>query len=600
VDVILPAQWGSGIWGGTDKSIVCDKSDESEDSTESEGKTSSSEPESNAAVAEVESRDEAVSDHQKNTNLEAIVTAMPQSREGADRVTLTSMSTVNKAQKHKSEKELVGNSVGDCQQSVKHVVSCTSDIHYVSLAESSDDTVVDPSDGGEVAESPRGTDAVVAEPPGRDTRVVLQPADTEEAAKKQRRRKSSMCSCSCNRSRRHRRNRSRSRGMLGFQEGRMHVGLQKDLRPRPAINSAAASRRELPAGPLPALVGQGNFMIATWVVGKGCSMSELGPKLQFAPFDCIVVIMSSAVRTWDQIWMDFMDLVNGGAYENTAVAAVQSEKAVHRLADSAFVVLHRAKIESCVSNVALLCGRGHATRDRVQVVTLHLVMNNMRQRMQQINIGFLNVNGSLCDVEKRALVQWVVADRIAILTGWFGDNDSELVETLGRDAGAIGRMPFYQGVWWHNNRSRGWECLTCSSYFLLFGLYREMRWPVSCPVVPDDIEVGEDILDDMIPIRDIPEWPDNDEGSVHVPNLGNIKMKEADFSRWCSHTFQTCLWLGTATPSKKSQEKWILRSRGIASKHKRKGKGNGEGWSSWEGTGKRYESTSIPQSWCWR
>ena len=99
---------------------------------------------------------------------------------------------------------------------------------------------------------------------------------------------------------------SRSRGVVNREEGRcrMHAGLQRDLVPRPAINSAPASSAELPAappagppaGPLPASVGKGNLMIATWIIGQECRMMDLGPKLRDAPFDCIVVIMSTAVK----------------------------------------------------------------------------------------------------------------------------------------------------------------------------------------------------------------------------------------------------------------------------------------------------------------
>ena len=49
-------------------------------------------------------------------------------------------------------------------------------------------------------------------------------------------------------------------------------------------------------------------MIATWVVGKSCSISDLGPKLQEAPFDCVVVIMSTQVTRHDQIWQDLRNV----------------------------------------------------------------------------------------------------------------------------------------------------------------------------------------------------------------------------------------------------------------------------------------------------
>ena len=114
-------------------------------------------------------------------------------------------------------------------------------------------------------------------------------------------------------------------------------------------------------------------------------------------------------------------------------------------------------------------------------------MSNRRQRMEQINIGILVLRGRLSEDEKQAFVEWLVVDRIAILTGFFG-KEAELVATVAKEAGAIGATPFYQCVWCRNNdRSRGWECLTHPSYFLVFGFYRAMRWPIYSPVVPDDL-----------------------------------------------------------------------------------------------------------------
>ena len=78
------------------------------------------------------------------------------------------------------------------------------------------------------------------------------------------------------------------------------------------------------------------------------------------------------------------------------------------------------------------------------------------------------------------------------------------------------------------------------------------------PTLPRHWQLGTDILNDMVSAYVLPQWERNDEGSVHVPNLGNIKMKRVDWNRWCNHTFQTCLWLGTSIPSKASQN----RSRG--------------------------------------
>ena len=60
-----------------------------------------------------------------------------------------------------------------------------------------------------------------------------------------------------------------------------------------------------------------------------------------------------------------------------------------------------------------------------------------------------------------------------------------------------------------------------------------------------------------LPIQELPEWKKNSHGSAY---LGNMKMKPADFGKWCQHCFQTCVWFGTSTPSIKNQIKCVKRS----------------------------------------
>ena len=57
-------------------------------------------------------------------------------------------------------------------------------------------------------------------------------------------------------------------------------------------------------------------------------------------------------------------------------------------------------------------------------------MSNIRQRMEQINIGILVLRGApwvsgFSEVEKQALAEWLVVDRIAILTGFIGEDERE-------------------------------------------------------------------------------------------------------------------------------------------------------------------------------
>ena len=161
------------------------------------------------------------------------------------------------------------------------------------------------------------------------------------------------------------------------------------------------------------------------------------------------------------------------------------------------------------------------------------------------------------------MVSWIVGDRVALVTGYFG-NHQHLVSDLAKQAKAIYTRPLFQGVL-DNIRSRG--PVAHPSYFLLFGYHRRISIKDPFPAIPDHWQMGEDILEEMIEIGDIPKWPMNARGSAFVPNLGNIKMKNLDWKRWIPSMFQTCIWLGTATPSYKSQKASIERN------DERKGKG---------------------------
>ena len=348
---------------------------------------------------------------------------------------------------------------------------------------------------------------------------------------------------------------------------------------------AASSSAELPASNRLTSCVHGNFMIATWIMGKDSSMQDLAHKLRYAPFDVIIVIMSSAVAERDAIWVDFeclsvSSLNDVSVFASTAVAGILKEKVVHRISDRAFAVIHRAKVECCNITRRHIHDRSRGSQlrpRRVEATTLHLTMCTQRQRLQQIDIGFLSCHREVSTIETQALIQWLVNGRIAMLAVAADDN-RELVETLAVAAAAIGCSPVYQDMWCWNSYRNEWECLAHPSYFLLFGLYKTMQWPTSTPTLPDDWELGEDIRSDMILSERVPEWNRNDLGSTSVPHLGAIKMKPINWDWWSPHTFQTCVWLGTAIPSKTNQLRQ-LRSRG-------KGSGNSRGSGSERGSGR--------------
>ena len=334
-------------------------------------------------------------------------------------------------------------------------------------------------------------------------------------------------------------------------------------------------------------------MMATWVVGQACDWWEIGEKLRLAPFDCVVLVMSSWVTRGDDIYKYFNDLANGNPRGNSYLTEVLNEKAVYHLCRRIFFALHRAKIQSCLHQAWSIRSRGEKS-DGLEFCSLHLRMDNTRQRMEDIKVGILDMRGDVSGSDVDALVEWLVVDRVAILTGFFGKRTQTAVAELAQRAGAILDQPLFQGAQFWSSHSQGGEHWAHPSYFLLFGFYRAVTCTGAFSWVPNNFELGYDITSDMIQYDDIPAWPSNDNGLVFVPNLGHIKMKPADFRRWCQHCFQTCVWLGTATPSKRSQLRVAKASKnkskgkaghrdgGKASKDKGKGagmsyKGNGPG-----------------------
>ena len=125
---------------------------------------------------------------------------------------------------------------------------------------------------------------------------------------------------------------------------------------------------------------------------------------------------------------------------------------------------------------------------------------------------------------------------------------------LAIEAGAVGNGQCSQQLLIHNTRSRELEPRTHPSYMLMLVPYRQISW--HHPAVGEKyFDMGRDVEAELIPVKEVPVWPLNEEGSANVPNLGNIKMKDPDFEKWCTGSFQTCVWIGTSTPSIRLQLK---------------------------------------------
>ncbi len=189
-------------------------------------------------------------------------------------------------------------------------------------------------------------------------------------------------------------------------------------------------------------------MVSNWVVGRLTDREgRMASKLKMAPFDCIVVVMSPAVAEEDENFRFFEDLHRDNPEQDPELAEVLGEKAVFRLSARVFVALHRAKIKQCKFRQWSIRSRGQGVQPDIDFGTLTLDMDNTRQRMKTIRIGILYAKPSarLTGVDMESLVDWIVMDRVAMLTGYFGDR-REFVEDLASNANAISCDPLCQTV----------------------------------------------------------------------------------------------------------------------------------------------------------
>ncbi len=345
---------------------------------------------------------------------------------------------------------------------------------------------------------------------------------------------------------------------------------------------------------LPTFFGKGNFMLSNWTMSKWADPKLVGAKLKIAPFGCIVMIMSSEVAATDEIVVWLSDLANrdkaivvGKPVRDDLQKEILQEKAVYRLSDTVFVALHKAKVHCAVQVVWSARSRGKAEK-KLRFCSLHLTLNDTRQAKKEMTLGIIDVKDVLSAADVDAVVSWVVMDRIAILTGHFG-TDKWMIERIAKEANAIHDEVLAQWITFPS-RSRGKASWTHPTYFMCFGFHREVRMPEP-QELPPDWEIGSDLYREMIECGDVPEWTANDMGSAYVPQLGLIKMKQINFERWCPFVLQTCLWVGTSTPSLKCQAAQIARSGGKSGQHK--GHHKGQGNESGQGRG----STAVTWHW---
>ena len=321
-----------------------------------------------------------------------------------------------------------------------------------------------------------------------------------------------------------------------------------------------------------------NFMVSHIVSSTECRIEDLSRKLQDSGCNCTFVTLT--VACYNQGWgrvLEFLMKAEGGHNETTAVADLLKEKVVYRVGKRAFAVVHKAKTEGCTITRAYMDAnkqwayQGGGINDRdgnepdVELTTLELMLDVERQQRREMRIAYVKVSAAVADYIVRGLAQYIVENKLAMITGSFKGESSALGAALGR-AGAVGSIPSHQAFFFPDCRQEH----THPSYFVFFGSFKEMSWPRVAMRIPVEFVLGEDIEEEMLPVTELPRWANNDLGSIRVPQLGNIKMKHTDFAKFCRGTFETTLWIGQTTPSKQSQRKNAWRNTQYKGKGKHK------------------------------
>jgi len=271
-----------------------------------------------------------------------------------------------------------------------------------------------------------------------------------------------------------------------------------------------------------------------------------------------------------------MDTVRGKMVEATLVA-----KIVYRLSHNSFAVVNRETVADCAFTVyqSGYCTRGHC----IASVRLDMDVNVFNE---VINIGIIHIaDNNMMPADVDDVVEWIGRSKLALLTGYFGNNAARVEEIAIRARATYGE-PCAQ--WFHlqddsaavadetDSAAVADKAVAHPSYFLVFGFYRAIK-QAKAPPLPPGWVLGEDLLDELIGVHEFPQWPDNDEGSTEVHYLGGIKTKNINFDWWCPHMIQTALWIGCwHMPSKSSQERQMRKGKG-----KGKYKGTGKGKNKW-------------------
>lgn len=120
--------------------------------------------------------------------------------------------------------------------------------------------------------------------------------------------------------------------------------------------------------------------------------------------------------------------------------------------------------------------------------------------MHIVTVGSIVVRTEVTKRQLDALAAWAILERIDMLTGFFGNSEttSRFVADLATRTNAISSMPMYQGIKVGQN---SWAHL---SFFTFFGFYYNTKAPERLSKLPEKLELGEDIWNDLTPEQDMP------------------------------------------------------------------------------------------------
>ena len=378
------------------------------------------------------------------------------------------------------------------------------------------------------------------------------------------------------------------------------------------IRARAGGQAETQVGELPASVGHGMFYVATWHIGKRCTAQDLADNLA-AQCPAVVVLVMSNQMGEDHEVMQLLtrcnrkdvshnhrddpeqqcwrrdDFLVKQVCGNTAVRALGlfAEPPDDEPLATMWVAFHKAKVASATHTEAWSRSRGPNERYRLGKLTVHLI--ERRQRMQTVNIGLLDCRTKHPRrADASAAAAFCLLERVDMLTGFFGSADAtrfkEHIETIGTKAYAIFNQPFAQHIKMQESAAAATDIFS-PTFYMMFGYYRVIKVPLHAPRNDEAIDLGADIIQECYPVEDVlPSWPDNDVGNAYCQNLGQIKMKKADFSRWFNGCYQTIAIIGTSVPSYSSQ----ARQERIREENRQKGKGKtGQAAAAGKGKGRK-------------